>query len=98
MAEGIFAVALLLSSTELDGKRGENAMAFFSNNGGILIAFRPRGLFVVTKGHDATLGPNGGAEFVAFDGLNTHGGEDGNVGVLREPYRLSDAVEGLLFQ
>jgi hypothetical protein len=81
MAESVFAIALLLGATELNGEGGENAVTLLSDDGSVAVTFRPWRFFVVAKGHDSTFGPDWGAKFVAFNGLNTHRGENGNMGV-----------------
>ena len=81
MAECVFAITLLLGATELDGEGGENAVTLLSNDGSVAVTLRPWRFFVVAEGHDSTFGPDWGAEFVAFNGLNTHRGEEGNMRV-----------------
>jgi hypothetical protein len=97
MTEGVLAVTLLLGAAQFDGERGQDAVAFLADDRSIAVALCPGGFFVVAEGNDSTFGTDWSAKFIAFDGLNTHGRKERNVGILGEPDGLGDAFESLLF-
>jgi hypothetical protein len=94
VAKRILAVALFLGLTLADRYGSKESVAFFSDDGGIVLG--PRGLFIVSKDHDATFCTNWIPKFIRLDGLNNHGGENGDGRVLREPDGLSDGVIGAM--
>jgi hypothetical protein len=68
MAECIFTIPLFLGPTKANGQRRKEPTTFFSDDWSVLVALSPWCIFVVAKGNDPTLRPDGISKFVQFHG------------------------------
>jgi hypothetical protein len=76
MAKCILAVTLLLWFPNVDGNGGEESAAFFTEYGSVDFAVGPDSILEIANDNDAGFSANRQLEFVLFDSLDVHGGDD----------------------